>query len=59
MARETDTLIHTVKTFSNDTIMEFVIRKCAILILAGGEIVNCDGYVMLENEIMKVLDEVW
>ena len=52
-----DTLVNTVRVFSDDIRMEFGISKCAILIMKRGKIVKCDGIVMPGNEIMKGLEE--
>ena len=52
-----DTLVNTVRVFSDDIRMEFGISKCAILIMKRGKIVNSDGIVMPGNEIVKGFEE--
>ena len=48
--KETDTLINTVRVFSDDIRMQFGISKCAILIMIRGKIVKCDGISLPNNE---------
>ena len=52
-----DTLVNTVRVFSDDIRMEFGISKFAILIVKRGKVVKCDGIVKPGNEIMKGLEE--
>ena len=55
--KQIDTLVNTLRVFSDDIRMEFGISKCAILIMKRGKIVKCDGIVMPGNEVMKSLEE--
>ena len=41
--RGLDSLIQTVRMFSEDTGMQFGIYKCAMLVMKKGKIVNSDG----------------
>ena len=51
-----ESLIQTVRVFSNDTGMEFGVEKCAVLTTKKGKMTNSDG-IALPNKIMKGLKE--
>ena len=50
-------LIRTVQMFSNDIGMEFVMKKCGVLILKRGKIVRNEGIKLMDGEIMKEVGE--
>lgn len=51
------TLVNTARAFSNEIRITFCLRKCVILILTRGKIVNCDDIALPENEVAKDLEE--
>ena len=52
-----DSLIQTVRIFSNDIKMKFVIEKCAILVLIREKAVQSAGIKLPDNRKMRSLDE--
>ena len=52
-----DSLIQTVRIFSNDIKMEFGIEKCAILVLKRGKVVKSEGIKLPDNRKMRSLNE--
>ena len=52
-----DSLLKTVQLFSNDTGVEFGIKKCDVLILKRGTIVQCNGIVLPSGKVMKVIEQ--
>ena len=56
--KELDSLIQTVRVFSQDIRMEFGLDKCAtILVLKGGKLVKSDGIKLPDGKEMKSLNE--
>ena len=51
-----ESLIQTVRVFSNDIGMEFGVEKCAVLTMKKGKMANSDG-IALPNKAMKGLKE--
>ena len=43
--KQVDTLVNTVRIFSNDIGMEFGISKCAVLVMKRGKLRTCEGIV--------------
>ena len=54
---QTDRLVQTVFTFSEDISMEFGLKKCGVVILKKGKLVKFDGIHLPNQEIMKEVDE--
>ena len=52
-----DSLIQTVRIFSNDIKMEFGIEKCAKLVLKRGKVIKSEGIKFSDNRKMRSLDE--
>ena len=52
-----ESLIQTVRVFSNDIGMEFGVEKCAVLTKEKGKMANSDGIVLLNKTKMKGLTE--
>ena len=52
-----ESLVQTVRTYSNDIGMEFGICKCAVLTLKKGKIVESNGIVLPNGDVMKSLKE--
>ena len=50
-------LVRTVHMFGNDIGMEFVVKKCGVLILKRGKIVRSDGIKLMDGEIMKEIGD--
>ena len=50
-------LAQTVRTFSDDIAMEFVIDKCATLVMKRGKITKFDGISLPDGRVMKGLIE--
>ena len=48
-----DSLIQTTHIFRTDIAMEFGIKKCWVLVLKRGKIVNCEGIKVPNDEIIK------
>ena len=44
-----DSLVNTVRIFSEDIKMEFVLPKCGVLIMNGGKVVKSEGISMLDG----------
>ena len=44
-----DSLVNTVRIFSEDIKMEFVLPKCGVLIMKGGKVVKSEGISMLDG----------
>ena len=55
--KELETLIHTVRIFSQDIGMEFGIEKCALLILKGGKRHLTDGIELPNQDKIRTLAE--
>ena len=56
--KELDTLINTVRIFSDDIRMEFGISKCAVLVMKRGKMDHCSshGLTLPSGEIIKSVD---
>ena len=52
-----DSLIQTVRVFSQDIRMEFGIDKCATIVLKRGKLVKSDGIKLPDGKEMKSLNE--
>ena len=50
-------LVQTVLIFSEDSDMEFGLKKCGVVILKKGKLVKFDGIHLPNQEIMKEVDE--
>ena len=55
--KQVDTLLNTVRVFSQDIGMQFGINKCAVLVLKRGKVVRCEGIEMPNNQVIKSLGE--
>ena len=55
--KEANTLVQTVRIFSEDIHMEFGIKKCAMLVMKKGKMSRSEGIVLPDNQIIKGLDE--
>ena len=55
--KELDSLIQTVRIFSEDIGMEFGIEKCAMLVMKRGKIVKSEGIELPEGKVIKSLQE--
>ena len=55
--KQVDTLLNTVRVFSQDIGMQFGINKCAVLVLKRGKVVRCEGIEMPNNQVSKSLGE--
>ena len=62
--KELETLIHTIRIYSQDIGMEFGIEKCALLVMKNGKWHLADGIelpnqdkirTLAENEILQIL----
>ena len=52
-----DSLVQTVRVFSEDKRMEFGIEKCAMLVMEEGKIVNSVGIELPNGKVIKTLQE--
>ena len=52
-----DSLIQTVRMFSEDIGMQFGIDKCAMLVMKKGKIVKSDGIQLPNDKVIKSLQE--
>ena len=52
-----DSLVQTVRVFSEDTGMEFGIGKCAMLVMEKGKIEKSVGIELPDGEFIKPLQE--
>ena len=52
-----ESLIHTVRIFSDDIRMEFGLSKCAVLVMKRGKFERSEGIDMPNGEIMKSIEE--
>ena len=52
-----DSLVQTVHVFSKDIGMEFVIEKCAMLVMEKGKIVKSVGIELPDGKVIKSLQE--
>ena len=55
--KQVDTLLSTVRVFSQDIGMQFGINKCAVLVLKREKVVRCEGIEMPNNQVIKSLGE--
>ena len=55
--RQVDTLVHTVRVFSEDIGMQFGINKCAVLIMKKGKMTKCEGIKMPYGSLIRNIDE--
>ena len=52
-----DSLVQTVHIFSEDTGMQFGIKKCGVLIMEREKVIRTDGIGLLDGQDMKNIDE--
>lgn len=52
-----DSLVNTVRIFSEDIKMEFGLSKCGVLIMKKGKIVESDGLCMPDDTMMRNIEE--
>ena len=52
-----DSLVQTVELFSEDTGMEFGLKKCGVLLMKRGKKVRFDGITLLDGRIMREIEE--
>ena len=52
-----DSLVQTVRVFSEDMGMEFGIEKCAMLVMEKGRIVKSVGIELPDGKVIKSLQE--
>ena len=52
---QVDTLVNTVKIFSQDIGMQFGIKKCAVLIMKRGKVVESNGILLPDEQQIKSL----
>ena len=52
-----DSLVQTVRVFSEDIGMKFGIEKCAMLVIEKGKIVKSVGIELPDGEVIKSLQE--
>ena len=52
-----DSLVNTVKIFSEDIKMEFGLPKCGVLIMKRGRVVKNEGISMSDGKMMKNIEE--
>ena len=52
-----ESLIQTLRVFSNDKGMEFVVEICVVLLMKKGKMANSDRIALLNEKIMKGLKE--
>ena len=52
-----DSLVQTVHIFSQDTGMQFGIKKCGVLIMERGKVIRTDGIRLPDGQHMKDIDE--
>ena len=55
--KQVDTLLNTVRVFSQDIGMQFGVNKCAVLVLKRGKVVRCERVEMPNNQVIKSLGE--
>ena len=56
-ANQVDTLVNTIRVFSEDIGMKFGIKKCAVLILKRGKVTENRGIQLPKDEVIKSLSE--
>ena len=54
--KEIETLMNTVRIFSNDIRMEFGISKCGVLMIKRGKLSKCKGIEIPTGEVIKEID---
>ena len=52
-----DSLVNTVRIFSEDIKMEFGLSKCGVLIMKRGKVVKSEGIRMPDGRMMKNIEE--
>ena len=52
-----DSLINTVRVFSDDIRMAFGLKKCAVVVMKRGEVVKYDGVDLLDGRRMKSVEK--
>ena len=52
-----DSLVNTVRVFSEDIKMEFGLSKCGVLMMKRGKVVESDGLCMPDGEMMRNIEE--
>ena len=52
-----DSLVQTVRVFSEDIGMEFGIEKCAMLVMEKGKFVKSVGIELPDGKVIKLLEE--
>jgi hypothetical protein len=55
--KELDSLVQTLRDISEDIAMEFVIQKCAMVVMRRGRMVESKGIDLPNGETIKVLEE--
>ena len=57
MRKDLDSLVHTVRVFSEVIGMEFGIEKCAMLVMEKGNVVKSVGIELPDCKVIKSLQE--
>ena len=52
-----DSLIHSVRIFTDDIKMEFGLSKCAMIVIKRGKLVRSEGIKMPDGEVLKSLED--
>ena len=55
--RQVDSLINTVRVFSNDIRMAFGLKKCGVVVMKRGKVVKYDGVDLPDGRRMKSVEE--
>ena len=54
---EIESLVNTVRIFSDDIRMEFGLKKCGVILMKRGKLVEFDGTVLPNDKAMQSVDE--
>ena len=55
--RQIDSLVNTVQVFSDDIGMKFGLKKCGVLVMKRGKVVNYEGIDLPDGHRMKTVEE--
>ena len=54
--KEINSLVHTVRVFSSDIVMDFEIEKCTMMVMKRGKLDKSEGIRLLDGRIIQSID---
>ena len=54
---EIDSLVRTVRLFSQDIGMEFGVKKCAVVVMKRGKVTECEGIELPDGQRIRAVEQ--